>query len=391
MIDGYYIGLMSGTSIDSIDGALVKIEQDRMHFILSESIAWDKSIQKDLKELCKSTNVDIQRLYELKNHIAKTEANVVNNLLLKSSLSPQDIIAIGSHGQTIRHRPDLGFSIQLDNGPMLSALSNIDSIVDFRSYDIAKGGQGAPLAQIFHKKIFSCKENDRLVLNLGGISNITVLDHKENIICSYDIGPANCLIDRACSRLFNVKYDHNGDFAKLGKVNEDILKALLDHEYFKLDYPKSTGTETFGDELLEPYYKNIKSLQDKYDFICTLSMLSVQSIYDQIYRLCDKKLITKNIQLIICGGGAYNQFIVTNLTEALSKLNIQVLLSSDLNIDPKYIECQAFAYFAYLNVNALCVNLEKLTGSKGQVILGVLSPSTNGFYSRSRHDFISSK
>lgn len=370
-----YIGLMSGTSIDGIDAVLVDFDNLKSKIIQSHSVDFDKETKDLLHSLCTPSNNEIDKAGVAKNRLVEHEARVVNELLDKANVKASDVIAIGSHGQTIRHRPELGFSLQLDDGALLAAKTNIDVICDFRSADIAHGGNGAPLAQAFHRMQFG-SDNVSMVLNLGGISNLTVIDKDDShkILEAFDCGPANTLIDSACRLLLNIPYDKNGLIAKHGMVIPEVLAKFLQAPYLQLPPPKSTGREDFSldfikDELLVATQNN----DFIPDLIATLTEFTVVANVNAI-RQCIFKHKIECGRLILCGGGAYNPIFKERFEKALKRNNISVFIADDLGVDAKLLEAHTFAYFAYKFTQRECVDLCDSTGASSPSILGCLYP-----------------
>ena len=378
-----YVGLMSGTSIDGVDAVLVDFFKDekgnlQSKIIESFDVDFDKETKALLHELCLSSYDEIEKCGVARVAIAKTEAKAVLGLLQKAKVEPKDIIAIGSHGQTVRHRPEKGFSLQLDEGPLLAALTGIDVVNNFRAADIAFGGNGAPLTQAFHKMQFASTDKVSMVLNLGGIANLTVIDKdaKHQVLTAFDIGPANTLIDAAMRLLLNKNFDEDAKVARSGVVIPMLLAKYLSAPYLQLEPPKSTGRETFNVDFIKD--ELLLSTQDKSfipDFIATLTEFTVVSCVNAI-RQCLYKYKIDGARLIICGGGAYSPYIVEKMTNTLSKNKVEVITSDKLGANAKLIEAHAFAYFAYKFVNREALDLDGTTGAKRPSILGCLCPTT---------------
>ncbi len=420
----HYIGLMSGTSIDSLDGVLVSItpEAQGVHLktLATTTLDWKPEAKQLLNSLCNKEGkvIDLALGRQL---LAAQASIVVQHLLNKAQLKAKDVTAIGSHGQTIWHAPEqvspltarlkqclppvpevnalhLGLSLQIDNGPLIANSTEIDTVSDFRSADLAQGGQGAPLTQAFHQMIFGQQGKMRLVLNLGGIANLTVLGHDGQLITAYDTGPANTLIDLYCRHVVGCPYDQSGDFARAGKVDNARLKALLDCEYFARPAPKSTGRELFNALYLQeklgltlPPVKSLKlpskctPTQEQCDLIATLTEFTARTIRTQICQQTIKAQrvsADEHVDLIVCGGGAFNSYLLLRIKQLCAKqgLSLDLHHSADFGVDPKFIEAQAFAYFAYCTVHALPLNLGNSTGAMAPSILGSLSPAPHGHY-----------
>lgn len=372
-----YIGLMSGTSIDGIDGVLVDFENEKGCILQSTATEYDNETKTLLHSLCQSSDDEIEKAGVASVKIAEYEAKTVNDLLKKANLEAKDIIAIGSHGQTVRHRPEKGFSLQLDDGARVAALTNIDTVCDFRSADIANGGNGAPLTQAFHQHQFALNDKYSMVLNLGGIANLTLIDKNEGhkVLEAYDTGPANTLIDASMRMLLNQDFDKDGQTAKKGKVVPALLAKYLDSPYLKRLPPKSTGREDFSLDFIKD--ELLLCTQDSSfinDFIATLTEFTVISSVNAIRQSMFRHHVD-SARLIICGGGAYNSFMFEKFVSHLSKNNVDVVKAENCGIDSKLIEAHAFAYFAYMHTNRKPLPLQDSTGSRRNAILGCLYPA----------------
>lgn len=429
----YYIGLMSGTSIDGLDGVLMSITPQtdaslsstssyptalsdatkqepkpeidkfapplKLQIIATVSLDWPDELKATLHQLCQrgSEAERIEPLSLAANAVASYEAQVVQQLLQKSGLLASDITAIGSHGQTIRHCPDQGFSVQIDNGPILAARTNIDAIINFRAADIACGGQGAPLAQSFHQKVFTKEQRSCFVLNLGGIANISALGKDGQLLTAFDTGPANTLLDYVCRDCLKIPYDTNGEHARAGKINTNALAQLLEHPYLARPFPKSTGREDFNadtiDFMLSPLAQQHQQPPEQLDAstindtLATLTEFTACTVIDAIEKIINtyNSAMSTERDLILCGGGAYNVFLCErfNTIATQRQLHLKMHACEDFGVDAKYLEAQAFAYFAYCNVHGYCLNLDKSTGAQSNAILGCLCPARGGYYARS--------
>lgn len=377
----YFIGLMSGTSIDALDAVLIKIcDNESLKVINTASLDWSLNIKHKLHELCLTGPAEIETCGIIKQKIALQSAQVIEKLLAKQNIPRDQILAIGSHGQTIRHRPNFGFSLQLDDPALLAAKTQIDVIANFRASDLAQEGEGAPLTPLFHQKVLSSPTEYRYILNIGGICNLTLLNKEKEILKGYDTGPGNTLIDACCRTLFNVSFDKDAAFAKQGTVNEEVLNSLLEHPYLKLEAPKSTGRETFNLKMLEPYFAQVATCKiSKYDLIKTLTYFTYKATFNEIIKL-QNTYVKEPSRLILCGGGAFNPLLKELFAEGLKPFNIKVSLSSEFGVDEQFLEPQTFAYFAYLFTKRQCSDLTKITGSKKPSILGALYPASNGAY-----------
>ncbi len=383
----YYIGLMSGTSIDSMDGVLLEITGQDLKLLGQASLPWDEDTKKELHRLCRSGPDEMDQAGRSGCRIAEKSAEVVKLLLRRCQISSDNITALGSHGQTVRHRPEHGFSIQLDNPAYLACLTGIDVIANFRAADLAASGQGAPLTPIFHKEVFGSDKELRFILNIGGICNLTVLDGYK-IIAGYDTGPGNTLIDLTCRTFFNQAFDKDGRKASEGTVKKEVLNKLLEHPYFAQKAPKSTGREIFNEDYLGPCFDMVaEGLLTPQDLTASLTALTVRTAGEEILFWHNKHGSDKPSRLILCGGGTFNPVLKKGLENFLNHMEdpspkIAISTSSEFGIGEQYLEAQAFAFFASLFVRRKQVFLEDITGSSGPVIMGQLSPAPKGAFVR---------
>lgn len=360
----YFIGMMSGTSLDGIDVALISSNQH--HFAVAETyfLAYPAALKQTLIKLHTPSDNELEVAQITANAITKLYADAVNALLEKAQRTPKDIAAIGCHGQTIRHRPELGFTVQIVNSALLAELTNMTVVSDFRSRDIAAGGQGAPLVPAFHQGVFADKEKNRAIINIGGIANITYLPSNGDIL-GFDSGPGNMLLDYWAQLKIDKAYDKNGEWAATGVVHESFLSNMLAEPYFALPPPKSTGRDLFNADWLEQHilYPHCKAE----DIARTLVSLTVDSISQAALKHC-----ADMDEVYVCGGGAHNQLIMKLLDEALG--NIPVLTTASLNIDADWVEAAAFAWVAKQTLSHQPSNLPSATGANGTRILGAIYP-----------------
>jgi anhydro-N-acetylmuramic acid kinase len=363
----YYIGLMSGTSLDGVDAVLVDFSKENPPLLASHSHSIPKDIQKKLIEF---TQADwcgsISSIGVFHQQLGKLFADAVNQLFQTSKITPQEIQAIGSHGQTIWHQPEgeFPFSLQLGDANLIAELTTITTVADFRSRDIAAGGQGAPLVPAFHHKVLSHPEKNRVILNIGGIANISYLPSKANneLVVGFDTGPGNGLIDAWIRTHKDISYDKNGDWAESGDIQTHLLDKLLNDPYFSLPAPKSTGKEFFNMIWLENTLKDELSNHKAEDIQATLTELTAKSIADSIEKPCD--------ELFVCGGGIHNQFLIERLQFHLPQTPIAS--TQELGIDPDWMEAIAFAWLAKQTMEGKAGNLPSATGAKGSRILGAI-------------------
>lgn len=359
-----YIGLMSGTSMDGIDAALVDLSTPQPRLVGTHSHQWPESIQQALIAARDIPDDELQSLSYLDNQTGGVFAEACSKLLEDTGYQPKDIIAIGNHGQTIRHRPDIEqpFSLQIGNAKILSKLTGIDVISDFRTADIKAGGQGAPLAPAFHQAVFHHNDINRVIINIGGISNITVLPKDENApVTGFDCGPGNTLMDAWISQQQHKAYDADGKLAASGKTNVSLLANLLLDPYFQLPAPKSTGFEYFNLEWLNKHVTNEISDANIQSTLCQLTAISI--IRDI------NKYAADTTEIFICGGGVHNKELMNRL-QTLTKCTVAT--TEKLGVHHDWVEAMAFAWLAYQNVNQYSGNLPSVTGAQKSVVLGKL-------------------
>ncbi|WP_270689448.1 anhydro-N-acetylmuramic acid kinase [Aeromonas sp. D3] len=363
-----YIGLMSGTSMDGIDAVLVMMDGDELRVEAAISHPWPTA--RELHELCTPSDNEIDRMGVADNLVAREFATATHALLAKAGLTPKDIRAIGSHGQTIRHRPQLGFTLQIGNAALLAALTGIDVIADFRTMDMALGGQGAPLVPAFHQALFAKPGALRVVLNLGGIANISVLPGNAGGVYGFDTGPANTLLDGWYRRHQpdGGNYDASGQWAASGQLIPSLLAKLLAHPYFAAPAPKSTGREMFtlawlDDELAGSGYAPV-------DVQRTLQALTCHSIARQLPALDEAQ---SQPELFVCGGGAHNPPLLSELASLLP--GWRIASTTALGIAPDWMEGAAFAWLAQRFIHRKPGNLPAVTGASRLAVLGALYPA----------------
>lgn len=355
----HYIGIMSGTSLDGIDTVLTEITSEHCTVIAHHACEFPANLKKELQSLCSPTNNEIQRLGVAEAKLAKCYADAVNALLHQQQFPFQDIAAIGCHGQTLRHHPELGFSLQANNPAALAAYTNIPVVADFRRGDIALGGQGAPLVPKFHLHQFGKIGAHRAILNLGGIANISLLTG-QTLSLGFDTGPANLLLDAWCLRHTQKPYDNKGAWARSGRLLPELLQRLLTDAYFSLPAPKSTGREHFNMAWLETHLTGNENPQDVQH---TLAHLTAKTVADSLS-------VYKVDEVIACGGGAHNSFTLELLAHYLPTSH--VVTSNKYGIAPEQVEAAAFAWLAWARVNNVSGNAREATGASRELALGGL-------------------
>jgi len=355
-----FIGLMSGTSVDSIDAVIVDFAAKPLKLIASHKEKIPALLKRRLLHLCYPAADEINQLGQLDRLMGKLLAYASLNVLKKAQITPNKIIAIGSHGQTVRHMPHgkSAFTLQIGDPNTIAALTGIATIADFRRRDLAEGGEGAPLAPAFHRYLFSKVRSDSVMVNIGGMANITVLSPRK--VLGFDTGPGNVLLDAWIKKHRNLTYDRNGTWAAKGAINQKLLRRLVADPYFARKPPKSTGREYFNLQWLHKYLCEKLKPQDVQATLTELTAFAItQSIntYAQTAR-----------RIFICGGGAYNRCLMQRLI-ALNPSR-QIATTAMLGIEPILIEPIAFAWFAYQTFSHQPIDLTSVTGAKRPVILG---------------------
>jgi anhydro-N-acetylmuramic acid kinase len=371
-----FIGLMSGTSLDGVDGVLAAFPRDfsqgHIASLATAYVPFAPALQSDLMDLQSPSGNEIHREALIANILAQHYADCVTQLLTKAKVATDRVCAIGVHGQTIRHQPALGYTRQTNNPALLAELTGIDVIADFRSRDIAAGGQGAPLVPAFHQAVFANDTETRVVVNIGGISNISVLGStKEARVIGFDTGPGNALMDAWIARHLNQKYDSEGAWGASGEVLPRLLDALRHEPFFRLPPPKSTGRDLFHPRWLDDKLDAFSNANPA-DVQATLAALTATTLADAIAAYAsDAKAV------YVCGGGAYNAHLMQQLQQALANQNqpARVESTAALGIPPNNVEALAFAWLAHRFTERKTGNLPAVTGANGCRILGALYPA----------------
>lgn len=375
-----YIGLMSGTSLDGVDGVLVDIPADfkggPLATLAAAFIPFPAALRADLMALQAAGPNEIEREAAAANQLAPLYAACVSQLLDQSQAPA--VRAIGVHGQTIRHRPEVGFTRQTNNPALLAELTGMDVIADLRSRDIAAGGQGAPLVPAFHQAVFSQAGETRVVVNIGGISNISVLHgvcdgDARPAVTGFDTGPGNVLMDAWIGRHLGHAYDANGAWAATGAVNASLLAVLRDEPFFTLAPPKSTGRDLFHLSWLDARLQKLPPGLAPNDVQATLAALTATTIADAIGAHA-----VNAAAVYVCGGGACNAYLMQQLSQALQQRGQHARLESTaaLGVEPNQVEALAFAWLAQRFCQRQPGNLPGVTGAAGLRILGALYPGT---------------
>lgn len=359
---------MSGTSADAVDAALVSVDHNTCQVISALQLPLPQDIRKNIIDLFDSGADEIDRMGELDIAIARLFSEAAQLVINQAGHSTTDITAIGSHGQTIRHRPrcvsGMNFTLQIGDPNTIAQLTGVTTVADFRRRDMAAGGQGAPLVPAFHRAVFSQSTQYRVVLNIGGIANITVLQPQGSVL-GYDTGPGNGLMDAWIARCTGEKIDIDGDWARGGKPSLELLNVLYSHSFFSLSPPKSTGREEFSLSWLLKILQAFPTLSDQ-DVQSTLLELTARSIADQISRYGERG------DLLVCGGGAHNSALIQRISSLLPEFQISTTDEHGIPVD--YVEAAAFAWLAMRTLSHLPGNIPAVTGAQEEVILGGIYP-----------------
>ena len=360
-----YIGLMSGTSLDGIDAVIARCDNNGTTRLLrSHYQPFEPPLRDALLALNEPGHDELHRAASCANQLARAYGAAVHALLAQQGLSAHEIAAIGCHGQTVRHRPDAGYTTQLVNAALLAELTGVTVICDFRSRDIAAGGQGAPLVPAFHLQAFGSSTEHRAVVNIGGIANITDLP-PNRIAAGFDCGPGNALMDEWITANLGRAYDDNGAWAASGRVMPKLLDTLLSHEFFARSPPKSTGRDTFN---LGWVRRALPGNEAPADVQATLLVLTVETIAQAILRHCGGAQ-----SVFVCGGGAHNQALMSRLAARI--LGKRIADTGTIGVDADWVEALAFAWLACRTLRREPGNVPGVTGARGSRILGAIYPA----------------
>lgn len=362
-----FIGVISGTSVDGIDTALLDIEADQPpRLIAAKTFAYPAEIQSAVHQLIKQPQCSLPALGELDMALGRVYAEAILNLLLMAKYSPAEIMAIGCHGQTIYHGPYAGypFSMQIGNANLIAELTGITTVSDMRQRDMVCGGQGAPMVPGFHQEMFRHHSENRVIVNIGGIANITVLPADKNKpILGFDTGPGNTLMDAWIDKQLGNQFDVNGDWAATGSCQPDLLAKLLDEAYFSLPIPKSSGRELFHLDWLQQHLAQSEQTYAAEDIQATLLTLTVNTIANAIHQYapdCQR--------VIICGGGAHNARLMQALQANLQPIVVEP--SNQQGMDVDFVEAGAFAWLASRTLQRQTGSIASVTGARRDSILG---------------------
>ncbi len=359
-----FIGLMSGTSLDGVDAALVDFATAPPTVIGCRYSPYPDAVRAAAMALNTPGANELDRAARLAVDLADLYATTVDELLQANAIAAMDVVAIGCHGQTVRHRPELGYTIQLVAPSRLAERTGVRTVADFRSRDIAAGGQGAPLVPAFHRMWFASPAGHRAVVNIGGIANVTSLPAGAATI-GFDTGPGNLLLDLWMQVQQGTPIDRDGQFAASGAVIPALLASMLADPYFAAAPPKSTGRDAFNAPWLRSF--GVDALPPA-DVQATLSALTAQSIADAIRRYCQGAT-----EVFVCGGGAHNTDMMKRLAQALHPTRLGS--TAALGLDPDWVEAAAFAWLARCAVRGEAGSLPEVTGARGARVLGGIYPA----------------
>lgn len=362
---GLYIGVMSGTSLDGLDIALIK-QDSRSTLVASHYLPMPAGLRAELLALCSSGPDELARAAIAEQQWVEIAAQGIFSILHQESLQPSEIRAIGSHGQTVRHEPSRGFSVQIGNPALLAERTGITVVSDFRRRDLAAGGQGAPLVPTFHQALFDDGRTHRAILNIGGFSNLTLIE-PDQPVRGFDCGPGNVLMDAWIQCKQGLDFDREGQWALKGRIAPALLDSLLNTPFFKTNGPKSTGRELFNLNWLAQHLACLPEMPAE-DVQATLLELTARSIIESL-----RAAQEKTDELLVCGGGAHNRALMNRLAELLPSR--RVATTAAYGLPPDWIEAMAFAWLAHCCLEGIPANCPSVTGAKGLRILGAIYPA----------------
>ena len=369
-MSNWYIGIMSGTSMDGVDSVLVDFQITGLKVLQHVFIPFPASLQKELLALNQPSHNELHRAATAANQLVNWYAQSVEQLLSLQQLLPSEVQAIGVHGQTVRHRPQefdgVGYTLQINNPALLAELTQIKVIADFRTRDVAAGGQGAPLVPAFHQAVFGSPTATRVVVNIGGIANLSVLKADGSVL-GWDCGPGNALMDFWCARHTGQAFDRDGAWAKTGQLQPALLSSLASDPFLHKPPPKSTGRDLFNPPWLQQHLALLEDLQpaDVQATLCAFTALA-----------CSQDLLRhapETSQLVVCGGGALNDELMRLIAAQLP--GISVLNSEALGLPPLQVEAAAFAWLAFKTIRRETSSLPSVTGAQGARVLGAIYPA----------------
>ena len=363
-----YLGLISGTSMDAIDAALVDIDDTRCALTHALSLPYAEPLRTQLFALITAPDqCRLDDVGQLDTEIGEAFATTALDLLQEAGVAPAQVTAVGSHGQTLRHQPhgEHPFTWQIGNPHLIAERTGITTVADFRRRDVAAGGEGAPLMPAFHQAVLASADENRAVINIGGIANLTWLPRSGTVV-GFDTGPGNCLMDAWASRHLGVAYDRDGAWAANGKAHAGLLKHFLTEKYFAAEPPKSTGRELFNMSWLEAHLGALRPSPKPEDVQATLCELTARSMAEACRSLGESQ------RVLLCGGGSHNLELRRRLAALLPGTRVET--TAALGLDPDHVEATGFAWLAYRALGGLPGNLPAVTGAQRSVVLGSIHP-----------------
>lgn len=350
--------------MDAIDAALVRIVEHELELIQYEQTPISKKLQQTIRSI--NTESTLSEISEIDVIMGNLFAEASLQIIESGDLAPEDIRAIGSHGQTILHLPDAKHprTLQIGDANIIAYQTGITTIADFRRMNIAAGGEGAPLTPAFHQWLFQNKKSERVILNIGGMANITLLPaNDKTAVKGFDTGPGNALMDEWVQQHLDQDFDRGGEWAKSGQCNRELLSVLLDEAYFEATPPKSTGKDLFNLQWLEKKLSQLKTTVDANDVQATLLELSVTTISNAI-----KNHAPNCDEILVCGGGVHNKTMMQNFRNLQTKAKINS--TEKVGLNPDAVEAVAFAWLTYCRMNNISIDLMSITGAKKNLLLG---------------------
>ena len=359
-----FVGLMSGTSLDGADAALVDFSSGSPRTLAFATVPFPPALRERILALCEPGSDPVDLAATVSIELCALYANAVQGALAAGNVSREDVVAIGCHGQTVRHRPDLGYTVQLNDPARLAELTRIDVVADFRRRDMAAGGQGAPLVPAFHESVFRHPGSTRAVVNIGGISNVTWLPRGERTL-GFDCGPGNVLLDGWARRHLGTQFDEDGRWAAQGRIDPALLSRLLSEPFLDSPPPKSTGRELFRLDWLE---QRLSGSYRAADVQATLTDFTARTIVDSIDRFCPS-----TDEIYLSGGGARNAALVGRITALAG--DRPVAPTDALGVPTAHVESMAFAWLAMKCVRREPIDLTAITGARAPRVLGAVYPA----------------
>jgi len=359
----FYVGLMSGTSMDGIDAVLVNFGGASVDIHAQHSQPYPQDLQDALLAAIREPlDVELDQSGELDRRVGECFGEAARIVIENGGVNPVDVVAVGSHGQTLRHRPnaDKPFSLQIGNAGIIASRTKVTTVANFREADILAGGQGAPPTPPFHQWLFASAANRRVVVNIGGIANITVLPNDGAEVTGFDTGPGNGLMDAWIRQHQNEAFDEGGAWAASGTVNDKLLEDFLQDPYFGLQPPKSTGFEYFNPEWLYRFGVDRFEPADVQSALCELSAVTIAMAINEHS--------ANTHEVFVCGGGTHNTELMRRLKGKIPKASVNS--TSAVGLDPDWVEAVAFAWLAMRTLNGRTGNLPSVTGASHKVVLG---------------------